>query len=44
VPGNLTRDEARDQAELISVDSYQVELDLSGADETFESSTTVRFR
>jgi hypothetical protein len=44
VPSNLTRDEARDRAELISVDSCQVELDLSGSDETFESITTVRFR
>jgi hypothetical protein len=44
VPSNLTRDETRDRAELISVDSYHVELDLSGSDETFESITTVRFR
>jgi hypothetical protein len=44
VPGNLTRDEPRDRAELISVDSYQEELDLSGSDEMFESITTVRFR
>ena len=42
--GNLTRDEARDRAELIEVESYQVDLDLSGSDETFESVSTVRFR
>ena len=43
MPNNLTRDEARDRAELINVEAYQVELDLSGSDETFESISTVRF-
>jgi aminopeptidase N len=40
---NLTRDEARDRARLLSVSSYQVELDLTGDEETFRSATTVRF-
>jgi aminopeptidase N len=40
---NLTRDEARDRARLLSVMSYQVELDLTGDEETFRSATTVRF-
>ncbi len=44
VAGNLTREEARDRAALIDVESYQVELDLSGPEETFESISTVRFR
>jgi aminopeptidase N len=43
---NLTRDEARERARLLSVDSYDVVLDLSLAiDEpaTFRSASTVRF-
>nr|MDQ2875388.1 aminopeptidase N [Actinomycetota bacterium] len=40
---NLTRDEARDRARLLSVASYQVELDLTGDEQTFRSATTVRF-
>ncbi|HEY2642006.1 MAG TPA: aminopeptidase N [Streptosporangiaceae bacterium] len=40
---NLTRDEARDRARLISVDSYHVELDLTGSAATFGSATTARF-
>ena len=40
---NLTRDEARDRARLISVDSYQIELDLAGSGTTFGSVTTARF-
>jgi len=45
---NLTRDDARDRAELLSVDSYDVALDLTDgggkpADRTFRSTTTVRF-
>src|SRR5215469_15229609 len=43
VRNNLTRDEAQARAELINVESYRVELDLSGSDETFESVSTVRF-
>jgi len=46
VPGtNLTREEARERARLLEVDTYEIELDLSGAQEggTFRSVTTVRF-
>jgi aminopeptidase N len=43
VASNLTRDEARDRAQLLDVESYQVELDLTGSDTTFSSVTTVRF-
>ncbi|MGW5878763.1 aminopeptidase N [Nocardiopsis terrae] len=41
--GNLTRDEARERARILSVDSYAVELDLTTGDETFRSTTVVRF-
>lgn len=41
--GNLTRDEARERARLLSVRSYAVELDLTEGEERFESVTTVRF-
>ncbi|MFC7220243.1 aminopeptidase N [Streptomyces polyrhachis] len=49
MPGeNLTREEARERARLLSVDSYDVELDLRGAplaeEKTFRSVSTVRFR
>jgi aminopeptidase N len=40
---NLTRDQARDRADLLSVESYQVELDLTGPAETFGSVSTARF-
>ena len=40
---NLTRDEAQDRARLISVDGYEVELDLTTSDITFDSVTTVKF-
>ncbi|MBU7598981.1 aminopeptidase N [Streptomyces sp. P38-E01] len=46
MPGtNLTRDEARERARLLTVDAYEIELDLSGAQEggTFRSVTRVRF-
>ncbi|MEV5337480.1 aminopeptidase N [Streptomyces sp. NPDC052676] len=46
MPGtNLTREEAQQRAKLLTVDSYEVDLDLSGAQEggTFRSVTTVRF-
>ena len=39
---NLTREEARDRAAHLVVDSYEVLLDLTG-DETFPSTTRVRF-
>ncbi|WP_248965344.1 aminopeptidase N [Sphaerisporangium perillae] len=41
--GNLTRDEARERARLLKVESYSVELDLTEGDERFESVTAVRF-
>jgi aminopeptidase N len=44
VASNLTRDEARDRARLLQVDSYRVELDLTASDTTFSSVTTVSFR
>ncbi|HTS99756.1 MAG TPA: aminopeptidase N [Streptosporangiaceae bacterium] len=40
---NLTRDEARERARLLNVESYRVELDLTGGDLTFGSVTTVGF-
>jgi aminopeptidase N len=52
VPGeNLSRDEARERAALLSVDGYEVSLDLrsavgdpGSAPRTFRSVTTIRFR
>jgi aminopeptidase N len=41
--GNLTRDEARERADLLTVDSYRVELDLTSSEQTFRSVTTVSF-
>ncbi|MFI7610773.1 aminopeptidase N [Nonomuraea terrae] len=41
--GNLTRDEARERARLLTVESYDVALDLTKGDERFDSVTTVRF-
>ncbi|WP_329255588.1 aminopeptidase N [Actinoallomurus sp. NBC_01490] len=41
--GNLTRDEARDRARLLTVESYNVDLDLTTGSETFVSDTTIRF-
>jgi aminopeptidase N len=43
VAANLTRDEAQDRAALISGVSYQVELDLTGGDTTYQSVSLVRF-
>ncbi|MEV4433458.1 aminopeptidase N [Streptomyces sp. NPDC049555] len=46
MPGtNLTREEAQERARLLTLDAYEVELDLSGAQEggTFRSETVVRF-
>ncbi|MDI5964750.1 aminopeptidase N [Streptantibioticus silvisoli] len=46
MPGtNLTREEAQQRARLLTVDSYEIELDLGGAKEggTFRSRTRVRF-
>ncbi|MFE9104965.1 aminopeptidase N [Actinomadura geliboluensis] len=41
--GNLTRDEARERARLLTVESYTVELDLTTGAERFASTTVVRF-
>ena len=44
MPGeNLTRQEASERAKRIHVESYQVLLDLTVSEETFASTTTVRF-
>jgi aminopeptidase N len=43
VASNLTRNEARERAGLLSVQSYQVDLDLTGGESTFRSVTTARF-
>jgi aminopeptidase N len=40
---NLTREEARERAALVSVDSYDVTLDLTTGSTTFASTTVVRF-
>jgi aminopeptidase N len=40
---NLTRDEAAERARLLRVESYQIDLDLTGGESTFGSLTTVRF-
>ncbi|HEV2451594.1 MAG TPA: aminopeptidase N [Streptosporangiaceae bacterium] len=41
---NLTREEARQRAELIDVESYTVELDLTGGESSFGSVSVIRFR
>jgi aminopeptidase N len=44
VPGkNLTRVEARERAELLTVASYDVALDLTTGPKTFRTTSTVRF-
>ncbi|KAB7850041.1 aminopeptidase N [Streptomyces mobaraensis] len=46
MPGtNLTREEAERRATLLTVEAYEIDLDLSGAQEggTFRSETVVRF-
>jgi aminopeptidase N len=44
MPGeNLTRIEASTRADLLSVESYRIELDLTSSETTFRSKTTVRF-
>jgi aminopeptidase N len=45
MPGeNLTRIEANVRAELLTVESYDVALDLTTSDKTFLSTTTVKFK
>ncbi|MDQ2873517.1 MAG: aminopeptidase N [Actinomycetota bacterium] len=41
---DLTRDEARQRAALVTVDSYRIDLDVTGGDTTFGSTTVIRFR
>jgi aminopeptidase N len=41
---SLTREEAVTRAGLISVDGYEIDLDLTTGDETFRSRTIARFR
>ena len=44
MPGkNLTRDEAIARAAIVSVDHYDVELDLTTSERTFRTRTTVTF-
>jgi aminopeptidase N len=44
VPGmNLTHDEAKDRADHLAVQSYDIDLDLSVGPEVFRSETVVRF-
>jgi aminopeptidase N len=45
MPGeNLTRIEANLRSELLKVQSYQINLDLTAGDETFRSTTKVKFQ
>ena len=44
MPGtNLTRDEAATRAALLDVTSYAIDLDLTTSEQTFASTTTIRF-
>lgn len=44
MPGeNLTRKEAQERASLIKVSSYEIDLDLTTGEKTFQSSTKVKF-
>ncbi len=44
MPGtNLTREEARERAGLVSTERYEVALDLTTSPETFAAVTTIRF-
>ena len=40
---NLTRQEASDRSRLLSVENYDIALDLNNGDEFFSSSTVVSF-
>jgi aminopeptidase N len=45
MPGeNLTRIEAKVRADLLKVESYEINLDLTTGEETFRSTTKVRFK
>ncbi len=41
---SLTRAEAVERAALLTVDGYEIHLDLTGGPELFRSTTTIRFR
>ncbi len=44
MPGtNLTREEAQIRADLLAVESYRIDLDLTVSDKVFESTTVLRF-
>jgi len=43
VASNLTRNEARDRAQLLTIESYRIDLDLTGGSATFRSEATVTF-
>ena len=44
MPGtNLTREEAATRATLVTVDTHDVELDVTGGPETFSTRSTIRF-
>lgn len=44
MPGeNLTRKEAQERASLIKVSSYEIDLDLTTGEKTFQSTTKVKF-
>jgi aminopeptidase N len=43
VSAKLTRDEAGERSALITVTSYQVDLELTGGDTTFGSTSVIRF-
>ncbi|XVX19010.1 aminopeptidase N [Actinomycetota bacterium] len=44
MPGtNLTREEAAERSALLSVDSYDIDLDLTTSERTFRTQATVRF-
>ena len=40
---NITRDEAKQRAEILRTHAYQVDLDLTGSGATFRSTTTAEF-
>ncbi|MFM8350641.1 MAG: hypothetical protein ACKN9D_06190, partial [Actinomycetales bacterium] len=40
---NITRDQAQQRAALLSVEAYQVELDLTQPGDHFRTTTTVQF-
>src|SRR4051794_15664963 len=41
---SLTRAEAADRAVLLTVESYEIDIDLTAGDTAFGSSTVLRFR